>query len=102
MESWKIIEGFENYSVSDHGNVKNNKTGRVKKIGITIYGYIRIGMQLNKVLHKKLVHRLVACAFVPNPENKQCVDHIDNNRSNKRANNRCHKISKKVFITLAI
>ena len=30
MESFRIIEGFENYSVSDHANVKNNKTGRVK------------------------------------------------------------------------
>jgi hypothetical protein len=87
MESWKIIEGFENYSVSDHGNVKNNKTGRIKKVKPNIKGYIHISLKLNKVEYKKLVHILVASAFIPNPENKLFVDHIDNNRSNNSVNN---------------
>jgi hypothetical protein len=78
MESWKIIERVENHSVSDHGNVKNNKTARIMKQTITAEGYIRIGLRLKKVEHTKQIHILVATAFLPNPENKQCVDHIEN------------------------
>ena len=87
MESWKIIEGFENYSVSDHGNVKNNKTGRIKKVKPNIKGYIHISMQIKKIEHNKLIHVIVASAFIPNPENKPFVDHIDNNPSNNIVNN---------------
>jgi hypothetical protein len=32
METYKVVKGFENYSVSDHGNVKNNKSGRIKNV----------------------------------------------------------------------
>ena len=87
METFKIIEGFENYSVSDFGNVRNNKTGRIMKQTITSEGYIRIGLKLNKVERKKRVHILVANAFIANPDGKVCVDHIDNIRSNNNINN---------------
>ena len=66
METWKIIEGFENYMVSDYGNVKNIKTGRIFKQSMTSDGYIRISLKLNKVADKKLVHILVANAFIAN------------------------------------
>ena len=87
METFKIIEGFENYSVSDHGNVKNNKTGRIKKVKPNINGYVHISMQINKIEHNKLIHVIVASAFIPNPENKPFVDHIDNDRSNNNIYN---------------
>ena len=87
METYKIIEGFENYSVSDHGNVKNNETARILKKSITQQGYIRIGMQLNNKQYKKLVHVLVARAFTPNLENKKFVDHIDNCKTNNNITN---------------
>ncbi len=87
MESWKIIEGFENYMVSDHGNVKNNKTGRIKKVNAHKDGYIQISLKLNKVEYKKRVHNLVANAFIANPDEKACVDHIDNIKSNNNINN---------------
>ena len=77
METFRIIEGFENYSVSDHGNVKNNKTGRILKGAFDGRGYIRLTLDGKS----KKIHRLVAVAFLENPENKKCVDHIDNNRS---------------------
>ena len=83
METYKIIEGFENYSVSDFGNVKNNKTGRQLKPGKDTLGYEMVNLTSgNKSRSTKKVHRLVACGFLENPNNKCFVDHIDNNSSN--------------------
>jgi hypothetical protein len=83
MEEFKIITGFENYSISNLGNVINNKTNRILKPGINGNGYKHV--ILNKKNHR--VHRLVALAFLPNPDNKVCVDHKDNNKSNNNINN---------------
>ncbi len=81
VETYKNIEGFENYSVSDYGNVRNNKTGRIIK-GRDTNGYLQVGLMKNKIRHFKLIHRLIAEVFLLNPENKKCVDHIDNNTQN--------------------
>lgn len=85
-EEFKNIKGFENYSISNFGNVRNDKTGRILKPGISS-GYYNVvlcddGKQLTKRIHK-----LVADAFIPNPKNKNCIDHIDNNRLNNNINN---------------
>ena len=87
METYKLIEGFENYSVSNLGNVKNNKTGRVKVATVYKCGYIRVFMLMNKQKYATTAHILVAKAFIENPENKPCVDHIDNDKSNNNVNN---------------
>ena len=87
METYKVIEGFMDYSVSDHGNVKNNKTGRIIKLSVQTDGYIRIGLRLNKVEYKKRVHTLVASAFILNPDAKKCVDHINNDKTDNNIDN---------------
>jgi hypothetical protein len=81
VETFKNIEGFENYSVSDHGNVRNNKTGKNLK-GRDKHGYFQVVLMKNKRRFDKVIHKLVAAAFLLNPENKKCVDHIDNNKQN--------------------
>ena len=86
METYKVIEGFENYSVSDFGNVKNNRTGRILKQSTT-NGYLRLELKVNKLRSSKLVHVLVARAFISNPDAKRCVDHIDNIRTNNNVSN---------------
>ncbi len=87
METWKIIEGFENYSVSDLGNVKNNKTGRIKNVNANKDGYIRVSLNINNKKHTQLVHILIANAFIANPDEKLSVDHIDNNKCNNKLHN---------------
>ena len=82
-ETYKKIKGFENYSVSDFGNVRNDKSGRILK-GKLDNGYLRVNLTNNKTEQKKFKHRLVAEAFLLNPENKKCVDHIDNDRQNNK------------------
>ena len=82
VETYKKIEGFENYSVSEHGNVRNDKTGKNLKGGDNGQGYLRVCLMKNKMRCFIFIHKLVAEAFLLNPENKQCVDHIDNNKHN--------------------
>ena len=82
METYKVIEGFENYSVSDHGNVKNNKTGHIMSQHFNPGGYVICDLYKLKKQYSKSIHTLVAKAFVVNTEQKAFVDHIDNNPKN--------------------
>ena len=86
METFRIIEGFENYSVSDHGNVKNNKTARIMKQTIQ-HGYHSVALTTGANKFNRKVHILVLNAFLNNLENKRCVDHIDNDKSNNNISN---------------
>jgi len=86
-EEFKVIKGFENYSISNLGNVANMKTAKIKKPRINTSGYYIIDIRNNGKTATKYIHRLVAQEFIPNPTNKPCVDHIDNNPLNNNANN---------------
>ena len=81
-EIFKKIDGFENYSVSDHGKVRNDKTGRILKPCKNHDGYLLICLMKENKKFSKLIHKLMAHAFLVNPENKNCIDHIDNDRQN--------------------
>ena len=79
-EQWGNIIGYENiYLVSTFGSVKSLKFNREKILTqmTTTKGYLRVGLHKNKLFKKEkiAVHRLVAIAFIPNPENKPEVNH---------------------------
>ena len=103
-EIWKDVENYEGiYQVSNLGQVKsldrwvnssiknNNKVmkkgKKLKKYvdSKTNYEYVKLSIY-NKV-KKSYIHRLVAQAFIPNPENKPQVNHIDGDKCNNRMNN---------------
>lgn len=92
MEEWKVIEGYEMYEVSTHGRVRsyrNNKWGlrtepKILKPSLTTTGYWFVVLYPKK---QCVIHRLVANAFLPNPENKPEVDHIDRNPTNNMVSN---------------
>ena len=100
-EIWKniTVEGFENYQVSNCGNVRSSlirtKWGgwTTRKNPILLHqertkeGYYRVALYNNKCGKKFAVHRLVAMAFIPNPENKPCVDHINTIRTDDKKDN---------------
>jgi hypothetical protein len=82
MEEYKSIDGYENYEVSNRGNVRNKKTGRILKLNNEKWGYKTVSLCNfdNKKTFK--VHRLVALSFIPNFDNKPFIDHIDRNKQN--------------------
>ena len=88
MESFKEIEGYENYHIYDDGRVWSCCRGKGKflKPG-TRDGYKHVVLCKNGKMKNMNIHRLVAVAFIPNPENKPQVDHIDQCRTNNHVSN---------------
>ena len=86
MEDWKTIAEFPNYDVSSLGNIRNNNTGRPLKIGVKSgYYHVSLVNDTNRKTFK--VHRLVALAFIENPEHKLEVNHKDKNKLNSCISN---------------
>ena len=100
-EVWKAVPGYEGlYEVSTRGKVRGVKREYVDTLGrhrilpemllrcrLDRNGYIRVTLSKDSVGTGWLVHRLVALAFIPNPENKPHINHIDGNKGNPAADN---------------
>jgi hypothetical protein len=98
---WKDVPSYEGYyQVSSCGLVKSvqrivkyreNHSGlrkeRILKSNVTKGGYVHATICINKENKTVKVHRLVALAFIPNPENKPCVNHINGIKTDNRAEN---------------
>jgi len=87
IQTWKPIDGYPNYKVSSFGNVKNIKTDKILKPGIDKDGYYQVYLSNNGNGKTIKIHKLVANAFIKNPENKKCVDHINNNKIDNHIHN---------------
>lgn len=88
-ETWKIIPNYnKDYQVSNFGRVKSLKYNRERILTPdTDRGYKRATLCVDNKTKKYSIHRLVALAFIPNVENKKCVNHIDGNPANNNVNN---------------
>ena len=81
-EVWKDIEEYETeYQVSSVGRVKLLKNNIILRCFLN-RGYVYVTLSKQSVETKKKVHRLVATAFIPNPDNLPDVNHIDENKTN--------------------
>ena len=86
-ELFKPIDGYDNYFVSNFGNVKNSKTNKIMKQSNHNQGYKLINLCKNGKSKSSKVHRLVGSAFLENPDNKEMIDHIDENKVNNNFKN---------------
>jgi len=87
----KAIDGYEGYFVNDEGDVLSSKLGGLRKLksrlnGPSGYGFVNLCTG-NKRKVNRYVHRLVALAFIPNPEGKRTVNHKDGDKSNNHVGN---------------
>ena len=97
IEEWRPIEGYEGlYEVSSYGRVRSldkydsmNRflRGRILRLFTDGLGYLRAQLYSNSKRKSFLVHRLVAQAFIPNPDNLPQVNHRDENPSNDNVDN---------------
>ena len=84
---WKAIEGYEGvYDVSDAGQVRNVKYGHTLKHGSN-KGYPSVNLSVGGKYKTKKIHRLVAIAFIDNPENLPVVNHLNGDRTDHRIEN---------------
>ena len=86
--AWKKIKQNENYSINENGEIRNDKTNKILSQTLNSgNGYMCIDLYCGNKRTKYCVHRLLAEAFLPNPESKPCIDHIDGNRQNNALEN---------------
>lgn len=74
---------MDDYTITKDGRVINNKWGREVKPDKNGKGYLRVHI----VGKKRFIHRMVAEKYIPNPENKPQVNHIDGNKTNNNVEN---------------
>ena len=92
-EIWKPIRDYEGlYEVSNLGGIKRlendkNRKEKILKPYKNKLGYLCINLCRDNKVKQMYVHRLVAIAFIPNPENKPCIDHINTIPNDNRVEN---------------
>lgn len=98
-EIWKDIKGYDGYQISNTGKVKSLAKQRITSIavkwyrekllyiGIGTHGYKCINIRMGGLQSPLLIHRLIAMAFIPNPENKPQVNHINGVKTDNRIEN---------------
>lgn len=91
-EIWKKIEGYENYEVSNMGRVRSlnyNGTGKMKimRPGKKSGGYLFVCLYKNGKVKQMYIHRVVAEAFLPNPDNLPCINHKNEIKTDNRVQN---------------
>lgn len=85
LEEWRPIDGFDDrYAVSNRGRVMNLKTERVLKNTINTHGYYVVNLGKGNT---RTVHKLVATAFIENPNNLPQVNHISEDKRDNNVNN---------------
>lgn len=85
LEQFRPIQDFPDYEIGDHGTVRSMKYGKVRvtKPGVASHGYLNVSLCKNGQVKNMTVHRLVAIAFIPNPENKHEVNHLNGKTDNR-------------------
>ncbi len=88
-EIWKTITDFDKYEVSNLGNVRRQtkKGYHLLKPHVNAGGYYFVRLSKDGKAKNYTIHRLVANAFIPNPDDEPIINHIDENKLNNKVDN---------------
>ncbi len=87
-EIWRPIEAFPGYSVSDHGRIRADKSGRILQLNLNQYGLVQVGLMREGVQYHRSVPLLVARAFLEPPfEPFDTPINLDGDRHNNHVDN---------------
>lgn len=85
---WRVIDGTKGYyCINREGLVLNNRTGKFLKPFTNQKNYLLVDLRIDGERRTKKLHRLLAIAFIPNPNNLPVIDHLDRNRQNNSLDN---------------
>lgn len=87
MEKFIIINGLNHYAISNYGHIKNVKKDKLLTPVLNNNGYLQYTFRQDSLCKTIRIHRIVALYFVPNPDNKPYVNHIDGNKQNNHYSN---------------
>lgn len=90
QEEWRDVVGYEGYyQVSNFGNIRSIRFNKIRQIrpAEKSNGYFHVSLCVDRKSKICLVHRLVAKAFIENPNNYPSINHKDENKSNNNMNN---------------
>lgn len=84
----RTIKGYDGlYAVTKSGEVYSYRSGKFLKQTVDSNGYLKVNLCKDGAKKTHLVHRLVAEAFIPNPDNLPCINHVSENKLNNRVEN---------------
>ena len=86
-EIWKGVSELPDYEISSLGRLRNKVTGTIRKWSVDEKGYLFLTFRVNGRWKIFKAHRMVAEAFIPNPNNLPEIHHKDSNRGNPCADN---------------
>lgn len=90
MIEWRELIGFEGYyEISEYGDIRNIKTGKIRSIKPNMHGYMEVDLYVKGKVYYKRIHRLVAETFLDTPINidDYVVMHLDNDKTNNHYTN---------------
>jgi len=88
MEIWKDIIGYEGlYQCSEYSNFRRKNSLKILSVHLNKSGYYIVRLYKNGKGKSFIAHRITATAFIPNPENKETVNHIDGDKLNNHVSN---------------
>ncbi|MGU9954273.1 NUMOD4 domain-containing protein [Limosilactobacillus fermentum] len=87
MEQWKTVDKVPNYEVSSNGCVRSKKTNKLLKAHKNHKGYLEVRLSYKHQKYSLKIHRLVAEAFIDNPNNYLQVNHKDECKTNNSVDN---------------
>jgi len=87
MERWLPVQGYDSYEISDRGRIWSANKKRLLRPYVDKDGYLKICLYVKGKRRAFRMHRLVATAFIPNPDEFEEVHHRDKCRDNNHVKN---------------